>query len=41
MAIHAIQTFANLFVKVQEARHNRDDEAVKKAVNDYDEVLEK
>ncbi|XP_040209040.1 tetratricopeptide repeat protein 30A isoform X1 [Rana temporaria] len=27
--------------QVQEARHNRDDEAVKKAVNDYDEVLEK
>uniref|UniRef100_F7EJA9 Tetratricopeptide repeat protein 30 n=1 Tax=Xenopus tropicalis TaxID=8364 RepID=F7EJA9_XENTR len=27
--------------QVQEARHNRDDEAVKKAVNEYDETLEK
>nr|XP_033785867.1 tetratricopeptide repeat protein 30A isoform X2 [Geotrypetes seraphini] len=27
--------------QVQEARHNRDDDAVKKAVNDYDEALEK
>ncbi|XP_053323684.1 tetratricopeptide repeat protein 30A [Spea bombifrons] len=27
--------------QVQEARHNRDDEAVKKAVNEYDEALDK
>ncbi|XP_029789157.1 tetratricopeptide repeat protein 30A-like [Suricata suricatta] len=27
--------------QVQEARHNRDDEAVKKAVNEYDDTLEK
>ncbi|XP_039631100.1 tetratricopeptide repeat protein 30A isoform X1 [Polypterus senegalus] len=27
--------------QVQEARHKRDDEAVKRAVNEYDEVLEK
>ncbi|XP_069504798.1 intraflagellar transport protein 70A isoform X2 [Ambystoma mexicanum] len=27
--------------QVQEARHNRDDESVKKAVNEYDESLEK
>ncbi|XP_075442900.1 intraflagellar transport protein 70A [Ascaphus truei] len=27
--------------QVQEARHNRDDDAVKKAVNEYDEALEK
>ncbi|XP_054418695.1 LOW QUALITY PROTEIN: tetratricopeptide repeat protein 30A-like [Pteronotus mesoamericanus] len=30
-----------LTIQVQEARHNRDDEAVKKAVNEYDDVLEK
>ena len=29
------------FVQVQEARQNHDDEAVKKAVNDYDEALER
>ncbi|KAM5326465.1 intraflagellar transport protein 70B [Glossophaga mutica] len=27
--------------QVQEARHSRDDEAVKKAVNEYDDILEK
>lgn len=27
--------------QVQEARHNRDDEAIKKAVNEYDETMEK
>ena len=32
----------SLFVnKVQEARQNHDDEAVKKAVNEYDEALER
>ncbi|XP_066201718.1 intraflagellar transport protein 70B [Saccopteryx leptura] len=30
-----------LTVQVQEARHNRDDEAAKKAVDEYDEILEK
>ncbi|KAK2505189.1 hypothetical protein MC885_001080 [Smutsia gigantea] len=30
-----------LTIQVQEARHNRDDEAVKKAVNEYDDTLEK
>ena len=28
-------------VQVQEARQNHDDEAVKKAVNEYDEALER
>lgn len=27
--------------QVQEARHNKDDEAIKKAENEYDETLEK
>uniref|UniRef100_A0A2K5BVC4 Tetratricopeptide repeat protein 30 n=1 Tax=Aotus nancymaae TaxID=37293 RepID=A0A2K5BVC4_AOTNA len=30
-----------LTIQVQEARHNRDDEAIEKAVNEYDETLEK
>ncbi|TKC34825.1 hypothetical protein EI555_015012 [Monodon monoceros] len=30
-----------LTIQVQEARHNRDDEAVKKTVNEYDDTLEK
>ena len=30
-----------LIVKVQESRQNHDDEAVKKAVNEYDEALER
>uniref|UniRef100_A0A9L0JB96 Tetratricopeptide repeat protein 30 n=1 Tax=Equus asinus TaxID=9793 RepID=A0A9L0JB96_EQUAS len=30
-----------LTIQVQEARHSRDDEAVKKAVNEYDDTLEK
>ena len=35
--LHAFQ----LFLKVQESRQNHDDEAVKKAVNEYDEALER
>jgi tetratricopeptide repeat protein 30 len=31
----------NDFIKVQESRQNHDDEAVKKAVNEYDEALER
>ncbi|XP_051022103.1 tetratricopeptide repeat protein 30B [Acomys russatus] len=30
-----------LTIQVQDARHNRDDESAKKAVNEYDETLEK
>ena len=30
-----------LYFKVQEARQNHDDESVKKAVNEYDEALER
>lgn len=30
-----------LVVQVQEARQNHDDEAVKRAVNEYDEALER
>lgn len=29
-----------LTIEVQEARHNRDDEDVKKAVNEYDDIPE-
>lgn len=29
------------FLQVQEARQNHDDEAVKRAVNEYDEALER
>ena len=31
----------NVYLQVQEARNNHDDEAVKKAVNEYDEALER
>ena len=30
-----------IFAKVQESRSHHDDEAVKKAVNEYDEALER
>nr|XP_054113468.1 tetratricopeptide repeat protein 30B-like [Callithrix jacchus] len=35
------EVLRKLTMQVQEARHNRDDEAIKKAVNEYDETLEK
>ena len=41
MAIQHTETLRKLTKKVQEERHNHDDEAVKKAVNDYDEALER
>ena len=31
----------DIYVQVQEARQNHDDDAVKKAVNEYDEALER
>lgn len=33
--------FVHCFIKVQEARQNHDDDTVKKAVNEYDEALER
>uniref|UniRef100_A0A8C2I5K7 Tetratricopeptide repeat protein 30 n=1 Tax=Cyprinus carpio TaxID=7962 RepID=A0A8C2I5K7_CYPCA len=36
-----LEILKSLFSKVQEARHNRDDESLKKYVQDYDEVLER
>uniref|UniRef100_A0A673KQ71 Tetratricopeptide repeat protein 30 n=1 Tax=Sinocyclocheilus rhinocerous TaxID=307959 RepID=A0A673KQ71_9TELE len=36
-----LKTLKTLSSKVQEARHNRDDESLKKYVQDYDEVLER
>ncbi|XP_063306735.1 intraflagellar transport protein 70A [Pelobates fuscus] len=36
-----IEQLRKLTKQVQEARHNRDDEVLKKAVNEYDEALEK
>ncbi|XP_006000165.1 intraflagellar transport protein 70A [Latimeria chalumnae] len=41
MAAKLTEQLRKLTKQVQEARHNRDDDAVKKAVNDYDEALEK
>lgn len=41
MAAQHTDTLRKLTKKVQEARHNHDDEAVKKAVNEYDESLER
>ncbi|XP_055507199.1 tetratricopeptide repeat protein 30A isoform X1 [Leucoraja erinacea] len=41
MAGKLTEQLRKLTKQVQEARHNRDDEAVKKAVNEYDEALEK
>uniref|UniRef100_F7FQT4 Tetratricopeptide repeat protein 30 n=2 Tax=Macaca mulatta TaxID=9544 RepID=F7FQT4_MACMU len=35
------EVLRKLTIQVQEARHNRDDEAIKKAVNEYDETMEK
>ena len=34
-------TFVFFFMQVQESRQNHDDEAVKRAVNEYDEALER
>lgn len=36
-----VDLFLVLLLKVQEARQNHDDEAVKRAVNEYDEALER
>jgi len=41
MAIQHTETLRKLTKQVQESRQNHDDEAVKKAVNDYDEALER
>jgi len=41
MAAQHTDTLRKLTKKVQEARHNHDDESVKKAVNEYDESLER
>ncbi|XP_072336854.1 intraflagellar transport protein 70A isoform X4 [Scyliorhinus torazame] len=41
MAGKLTEQLRKLTKQVQEARHNRDDDAVKKAVNEYDEALEK
>ncbi|XP_041363711.1 tetratricopeptide repeat protein 30A-like [Gigantopelta aegis] len=41
MATKQTETLRKLTKQVQEARQNHDDDAVKKAVNDYDEVLER
>lgn len=35
------EQFWKLTIEVQEARHSRDDEDVRKAVNEYDDLLEK
>ncbi|XP_069762891.1 intraflagellar transport protein 70A isoform X6 [Narcine bancroftii] len=40
MASKLTEQLRKLTKQVQEARHNRDDESVKKAVNEYDETLE-
>uniref|UniRef100_A0A8C1T8C4 Tetratricopeptide repeat protein 30 n=1 Tax=Cyprinus carpio TaxID=7962 RepID=A0A8C1T8C4_CYPCA len=37
----SLKSLKSLSSKVQEARHNRDDESLKKYVQDYDEVLER
>ncbi|XP_060696350.1 intraflagellar transport protein 70A isoform X2 [Hemiscyllium ocellatum] len=41
MAGKLTEQLRKLTKQVQEARHNRDDDAVKKAVNEYDEALER
>lgn len=41
VSLCCVQTFMPLVVQVQEARQNHDDEAVKRAVNEYDEALER
>ena len=41
MASKQTELLRKLTKQVQEARQNHDDDAVKKAVNDYDEALEK
>lgn len=41
MAIEHTETLRKLTKQVQEERHNHDDEAVKRAVNEYDEALER
>ncbi|KAK6476150.1 tetratricopeptide repeat protein 30A [Huso huso] len=41
MAAKLTEQLRKLTKQVQEARHNRDDDAVKRAVNEYDEALEK
>lgn len=41
MAIQHTETLRKLTKQVQESRQNHDDEALKKAVNDYDDALEK
>ncbi|KAH3867173.1 hypothetical protein DPMN_030298 [Dreissena polymorpha] len=41
MATKQTETLRKLTKQVQEARTNHDDEAVKKAVNEYDEALER
>lgn len=40
VSLCCVQNFMPLVVQVQEARQNHDDEAVKRAVNEYDEALE-
>lgn len=41
VSLCCVQNFMPLVVQVQEARQNHDDEAVKRAVNEYDEALER
>ena len=41
MASKQTELLRKLTKQVQEARQNHDDDSVKKAVNDYDEALEK
>uniref|UniRef100_A0A8C9TFG4 Tetratricopeptide repeat protein 30 n=1 Tax=Scleropages formosus TaxID=113540 RepID=A0A8C9TFG4_SCLFO len=41
MAAKLVEQLRKLTKQVQEARHNRDDEALKKALQDYEEVLER
>ena len=41
MASKQTETLRKLTKHVQECRTNRDDEAVKKSVNEYDDALEK
>ena len=41
MASKQTEQLRKLTKMVQEARQNHDDDAVKKAINDYDEALER
>ena len=41
MATRHTEQLRKLTKQVQEARHNHDDETVKKAVNEYDEAMER